>query len=113
MAVHRLGLPAYGYLPYTPRMSTSTSPLKSARLEFRVTADQKEVIEEAAAIEGRTVTDFSASVLVERAQEVIERERRLRVDAVRFDAFIEVMERPPRTVEGLRELMRRDSVFVD
>ncbi len=85
-------------------MSTSTSPLKSARLEFRVTADQKE---------GRTVTDFSASVLVERAQEVIERERRLRVDAVRFDAFIEVMERPPRTVEGLRELMRRDSVFVD
>ncbi len=67
-------------------MSTSTSPLKSARLEFRVTADQKEVIEEAAAIEGRTVTDFSASVLVERAQEVIERERRLRVDAVRLDA---------------------------
>lgn len=94
-------------------MSTSTTPLKSARLELRVTADQKETIEEAAAIEGRTVTDFSASVLVERAQEVIERERRLRVDAVRFDAFIEVMERPPRTVEGLRELLRRESVFVD
>ncbi|MCZ4302669.1 MULTISPECIES: DUF1778 domain-containing protein [Microbacterium] len=94
-------------------MNTSTTPLKSARLEFRVTADQKETIEEAAAIEGRSVTDFSASVLVERAQEVIERERRLRVDAVRFDAFIEVMERPPRTVEGLRELLRRESVFVD
>ncbi|MFK0239561.1 DUF1778 domain-containing protein [Microbacterium sp. NPDC090281] len=94
-------------------MSTSASPLKNARLEFRVTAEQKEAIEEAAAIEGRTVTDFSASVLAERAQEVIERDRRLRVDAVRFDAFIEVMERPPRTVEGLRELLSRGSVFID
>lgn len=103
----------YGYLPYTGRMTTSTSPRKSARLEFRVTAEQKEAIEEAATIEGRSLTDFSASVLVERAQEVIERERRLRVDAVRFDAFIEVMQRPPRTVEGLRELLRREPVFVD
>lgn len=94
-------------------MSTATPPLKSARLEFRLTADQKEAIEEAAAIEGRTVTDFSASVLVERAQEVIDRERRLLVDAVRFDAFIEVMDRPARSVDGLRELLKRESVFVD
>ncbi|MFK3677352.1 DUF1778 domain-containing protein [Microbacterium sp. NPDC090218] len=92
---------------------TSTTPLKNARLEFRVTTEQKEAIEEAAAIEGRTVTDFSASALVERAQEVIERDRRLRVDAIRFDAFIEVMDRPARSVEGLRELLNRESVFVD
>jgi len=92
---------------------SASPPLKNARLEFRVTAEQKEAIEEAAAIEGRTVTDFSASALYERAQEVIERERRLRVDAVRFDAFIEVMERPARSVTGLRELLSRESVFVD
>lgn len=102
----------YGELPYTGRMSASP-PLKNARLEFRVTAEQKDAIEEAAAIEGRTVTDFSASALYERAQEVIERERRLRVDAVRFDAFIEVMERPARSVTGLRDLLSRESVFVD
>ncbi|AZS42425.1 MULTISPECIES: type II toxin-antitoxin system TacA family antitoxin [Microbacterium] len=94
-------------------MTVSASPLKSARLEFRVTADQKAAIEEAAAIEGRTVTDFSASALVERAQEVIERERRSQVDAVRFEAFIEVMERPARSIDGLRELLRRETVFVD
>lgn len=78
-----------------------------------MTADQKAAIEEAAAIEGRTVTDFSASALVERAQEVIERERRLQVDAVRFEAFIEVMEGPARSIDGLRELLRRETVFVD
>ncbi len=103
----------YGDLPYTDPMTASASPLKSARLEFRVTADQKAAIEEAAAIEGRTVTDFSASALVERAQEVIERERRSQVDAVRFEAFIEVMERPARSIDGLRELLRRETVFVD
>ncbi|WP_337000923.1 MULTISPECIES: type II toxin-antitoxin system TacA family antitoxin [unclassified Microbacterium] len=92
---------------------SASPPLKNARLEFRVTAEQKEAIEEAAAIEGRTVTDFSASALYERAQEVIDRERRLRVDAVRFDAFVKVMDRPARTVTGLRELLSRESVFVD
>lgn len=102
----------YGDLPYTVQMSAS-APLKSARLEFRVTSEQKEAIEEAAAIEGRTVTDFSASALYERAQEVIDRDRRIRVDAIRFDAFIEVMERPAREVSGLRELLSRESVFVD
>lgn len=102
----------YGDLPYTQVMTPSSS-LKNARLEFRVTAEQKEAIEEAAAIEGRSVTDFSSSALVERAQEVIQRERRLRVDAVQFDAFLEVMDRPARSVDGLRELMNRGSVFVD
>lgn len=68
-------------------MTTPTA--KSARLDFRVTAEQKATIEEAAAIEGRSLTDFSASTLVERAQEIIQRDRRPRVDAVRFDAFVE------------------------
>lgn len=91
-------------------MATTT---KDARVEFRVTAEQKRVIEEAAAIEGRSVTDFSATTLVERAEGVIQRERRLHVDAVRFDAFIELMDQPPRTIDGLRELMARKSVFTD
>lgn len=92
---------------------TSPTPLKNARMEFRVTAEQKAAIEEAAAIEGRTVTDFSASALIERAEAVIERDRRVRVDAIRFDAFIEVMDRPARSVDALRVLMNRESVFVD
>lgn len=82
-------------------------------MELRVTAEQKQAIEEAAAIEGRTVTDFSATTLVERAQDVILRERQLRIDAQHFDAFAALMDRPARTVDGLRELMTRKTVFVD
>ncbi|WP_417554949.1 DUF1778 domain-containing protein [Microbacterium sp.] len=81
-------------------------------MELRVTAEQKRAIEEAAAIEGRSVTDFSASTLVERAQDVILRERQLRIDAQQFDAFAALLDRPARTAEGLRDLMARKSVFV-
>lgn len=91
----------------------SLNQRKDARVELRVTADQKQVIEEAAAIEGRTVTDFSATTLVERAQDVILRERQLRVEARQFDAFVAVMDQPARTVDGLRDLMTRKTVFVD
>ncbi len=100
-----------GDLPYNDEMSTS--PLKDARLEFRVTAEQKQTIETAAALEGRTVTDFSAAALVERANEVVQRERQVRVDAERFDAFSKIMDRPARSIDGLRDLMARRSVFVD
>lgn len=100
----------YGNLPYTHEMS---APLKDRRIELRVTSAQKSAIEEAAALQGRSVTDFSAEALTQRAEEVIQRDRQLRVDAIRFDAFLEVLDRPARSVHGLRELLTRESVFVD
>ncbi len=100
----------YGKIPYDAHMST---PLKDARIELRVTTAQKEAIEIAAAISGRTVTAFSADVLTERAEEVIQQDRQLRVDAEAFDAFLAVMDRPARSLEGLRDLFKRKSVFVD
>ena len=44
---------------------------KSDRLELRLTSEQKSEIEQAAALSGRTVTDFSVSVLVREADDVI------------------------------------------
>lgn len=90
-----------------------TASLKNARIELRVTAAQKQAIETAAALEGRTVTDFSTDVLTERAEEVIQRDRQVRVEAEHFDAFLTVMDRPARTIEGLRDLLTRKPVFVD
>ncbi|WP_341947234.1 DUF1778 domain-containing protein [Microbacterium sp. LWH11-1.2] len=89
------------------------SPLKDRRIELRVTSAQKAAIEEAAALQGRSVTDFSAETLVARADEVIQRDRQLRVDAIRFDAFLEVLDRPAQSLDGLRSLLTRGSVFVD
>jgi uncharacterized protein (DUF1778 family) len=90
-----------------------SSPLKDSRIELRVTGAQKAAIEEAAAIEGRTVTDFSTSVLTAEAEAVIRRERELRVEGEAFDRFRALLDQPATSVEGLRELLSRPSVFVD
>jgi uncharacterized protein (DUF1778 family) len=45
---------------------------RDARLNFRLPSDLKEVIEEAAASLGQSVSDFAVSTLVQQARSVIE-----------------------------------------
>ncbi len=89
------------------------SPVKSDRLELRLTSEQKLKIEQAAALSGRSVTDFSVPLLVREASEVIRVERDLRLSKKSWDAFNEILDRPATPVAGLAELLRRPSVFTD
>lgn len=89
------------------------SPLKDKRIEVRVTSAQKDAIAAAAAIEGRSVTDFTTAAATERAADVISRERNIRVDAAAFEQFEAILERPARSVDGLRNLLNHPSIFVD
>ena len=100
---------SYGGLPYTRLMPTA----KDDRLDLRMTSTQKALIAQAAALSGRSVTDFSTDVLTERAREVIARERWLRVDVEAFDSFRIALDEPAKTVRGLQDLLSRPSVFVD
>lgn len=52
---------------------TTLSQSQNARLDFRVKPEQKTLIERAAHVEGRTVTDFAVATLIRAAQETIER----------------------------------------
>ncbi|MGH1525187.1 DUF1778 domain-containing protein [Leifsonia sp. L25] len=88
-------------------------PTKDRRIEVRVTSAQRELIERAALLQGRTVSDFTADTLTERAEEVVRRDRELRVDEEAFAAFAEALDAPAQSVEGLAELFRRRSVFID
>ncbi|MGD8165741.1 DUF1778 domain-containing protein [Herbiconiux sp. P16] len=88
-------------------------PTKSERLELRLTSKQKSEIEQAAALSGRSVTDFSVPLLVKEAAEVIRVERDLHMSQESWDAFNEVLDRPARPVSGLADLLRRPSVFSD
>ncbi len=99
----------YGESPYNCLMPTP----KTERLDLRLTAEQKDTIVTAAAITGRSVSDFSTQVLTERAQEAILRERQVRVDAEAFGRFTEILDRPARVNEGLTELLSRKPRFID
>lgn len=89
------------------------SSMKSDRLDLRLTQQQKQEIERAAAISGRSVTDFSVSTLVKEAADVIAHERELSVTEQAWEAFNEAIQQPARTVDGFARLLTRPSVFVD
>jgi len=100
-------LDSYGRLPYDRGMATT----KNDRLDLRLTSQQKREIEQAAAISGRSVTDFSVSALVEKAEGTIRSEREIAMSQQGFDAFSAALDRPARSVAGLADLLARPSVF--
>ena len=87
------------------------APTKSDRLELRLTSEQKSEIEQAAALSGRSVSDFSVTALIKEASEVIRFERELQMSKRSWDAFNEILDKPAKSVAGLADLLARPSVF--
>ncbi|NOX54728.1 MAG: DUF1778 domain-containing protein [Planctomycetes bacterium] len=86
---------------------------KTARLEARITPEQKELIERAAAYQGRTVSDFIVQTVHEAAKAVIEESEILRLNAAQSKAFVESLLAPPVPTDALRQAQeeyRRDVV---
>ncbi len=69
---------------------------KTSRLEARVTADQKELIERAAAYQRRTVSDFVVNTVHDAAQAVVQEHEVLRLSASQSRAFVETLLNPPK-----------------
>lgn len=66
---------------------------QTTRLDFRLPAEQKALIERAAAVQGRTVTDFAVASLVKAAQETVEQASLTRLSARDRDAFLQMLDR--------------------
>jgi len=81
--------------------------VRGERLETRVTADQKGLIERAAALQGRTVTDFVLTSVQEAARRAIEEHQRLDLSVRDSEAFIEALLNPQPVNDRLRDTVRR------
>jgi uncharacterized protein (DUF1778 family) len=68
------------------------STANEARLNFRLPAELKETIEEAAAHLGQTVTDYAIATLARNAREVIEEHNATRLSHRDRDIFIRMLE---------------------
>ena len=92
----------------TPPAANSTrGRARAERLEARVTADQKSLIEHAAALQGRTVTDFVLTSVQEAARRTIEEHQRLDLTMRDSQAFVEALIDPKPVNDRLRETVRR------
>src|SRR5690242_18150651 len=80
---------------------------RSARLETRVTAEQKALIERAAALQGRTVTDFVLASAQEAARRAIEEYEVIRLSVRDSEAFVEALLNPREPSERMRRAVAK------
>ncbi|MBE9006573.1 DUF1778 domain-containing protein [Fortiea sp. LEGE XX443] len=68
---------------------------KTQRLEARITEEQKELFQRAAEIQGRTLTDFVISNLINAANQIIQEHEIMILSKRDQEVFIEALFNPP------------------
>jgi uncharacterized protein (DUF1778 family) len=84
---------------------------RSEKLDLRLTARDKRILQEAAAVERRSVTEFVLHSALSRAEETLFNRRLFYVDAETYDRFVEALDAPPREHPRLKRLLTEPSVF--
>lgn len=83
------------------------APPRRERLEARITTEQKTLLERAAALEGRSLTDFVVSNAHAAAVATIQRHEVIALTARDSQLFAEALSHPPAPNERLRAAARR------
>lgn len=86
---------------------------KRDRIEFRPSAELKRKFEEAASLEGQTLTEFLTRSAERSADEVIARHRTWRLEGADAEWFVALLMNPPEPNEYLRESVRLHSRDVE
>ena len=90
--------------------STAPKPIdrtRGERLEARITADQKALIQRAAELEGRSVTDYVVSSVQDAARRTVEAHDVTVLSAAESRAFVDALLDPPPVNDRLRDSVRR------
>jgi uncharacterized protein (DUF1778 family) len=80
---------------------------RAERLETRVTAEQKSLIERAAALQGRTLTDFVLTSVQDAARRAIEEHQQVALSVRDSEAFVDALLNPKPVNDRLRDTVRR------
>ena len=75
-------------------MATIAKQPKSSRFDMRMTPDQRREVEQAAAIKGKSLTQWALDCLLESARRDIQDETTPRLSRESFQAFVEALDRP-------------------
>lgn len=86
-------------------MATGNSTSKSARIETRVSPEQKDLIERAAAFSGRTVSEFVLAHIEVAAKKVIDEHEKLRLDHEQSRILVDALLAPKKPNKKLKLAM--------
>lgn len=89
------------------RSSDDGTLTKRDRLEARVSSTQKKLINKAAALQGRSVSDFMIATLDKEARKIVHDYEALEFSLKEKEAFITALEKPPIPSENLIRAFER------
>jgi uncharacterized protein (DUF1778 family) len=93
-------------MPQPATVDRSERRARASRLGFRVDAETKRMVERAAALERRSLTDFCLSVLTEATRATITRHQSLVLSDRDRAAFFDALVHPPKPNARLRRAFR-------
>ena len=81
----------------------ATDKSRGARLEARISVEQKTVLQQAAALSGRTLSEFVVASAQEAASRVIQEHETIRLSRTEQIAFVSALLNPPPPSPRLRK----------
>ena len=93
--------------PLDAHNASDRAASKTARLEARITPDQKALLERAAALRGRTLSEFVVSSAQETAARVVREQEVMALGARDSKAFVAALLKPSTPGSRLRRAARR------
>jgi len=88
-------------------MSIAQKKTPTARLSFRLNSDTKEIIEQAALVSGKSISEFAVSSLVQSAQEILGKHQAIRLSNRDFDALMDAVDADHEPNEALKRAAAR------
>ena len=88
----------------------TSSPLRSEKLDLRLTPGAKQTLQRAAAAAQRSVTDFVLESALASAAETLADRRSFRLDSEQWEAFVAALDAPPQLHPRLARLLEEPSV---
>lgn len=84
---------------------------RTEKLDLRLTAAAKRVLQTAAAASRRSVSEFVLESALARAEETLPDRRHFALDAEKWAEFLTALDAPPRDLPRMRRLFAEPSVF--
>ncbi len=91
--------------------SKEPSAQRNARIEIRTTSQAKRILEEAASISHKGLTEFLLDQGLKKAERVLADQRVFLLDDEQWDNFQAALDRPAKSKPRLKKLLSEDSVF--
>ena len=85
--------------------------MRAAAINLRALPEQRDLIDQAASLLGKSRSDFMLETACQRAREVVLDQVFFTLDAEKFEQFVAMLDAPPKPNPGLERLLARTPIW--